>query len=210
MLYLSSSYTNLKPSMRPRFGYMLNVNHQLAYEKAMVRYPWMLDNGAFSEAWNEDIWRKRLEKLSPYVDTCIAAVVPDVILDAGATLARWHVYAPEVKALGYKAAFATQNGCTVGMVPWDEADVLFIGGSDAHRVRECWPLIAEAKRRGMWVHVGRVNSMLRIRQFCRCDSVDGTTFSNELSDRRQENFIWAIEECNGIKRLQRPLFTLEW
>jgi len=208
MLYLSSSYTNLKPSLRPRFGYMLNVNRKIGQELEAVRYPWMLDNGAFSEAWNEDTWRKRLEKLSPYADTCIAAIVPDMILDATATLARWHVYAPEVKALGYKAAFATQNGCTVGMVPWDEMDVLFIGGSDAHRVRECWPLIAEAKRRSMWVHVGRVNSAKRIQQFCVADSVDGTHLSVEPSVRNQEKLLWAIEHCNGIKRLQGRLFAL--
>lgn len=174
-----------------------------------MRYPWMLDNGAFSEAWDETVWRRRLEQLSEYNATCIAAIVPDVILDAEATLARWHVYAPEVKALGYKAAFATQNGCTVGMVPWDEVDVLFVGGSDAHRVRECWPLIDYAKRRGMWVHVGRVNSPSAIRRYFRSDSVDGSAMIFNYYKLGWQEAIWnAVKECNGIKRLQRPLFPL--
>lgn len=210
MLYLSSSYMNLKPTYRPRFGYMLNVNRVIGQEREAVRYPWMLDNGAFSEAWDETVWRRRLEQLSEYNATCIAAVVPDVILDAKATLARWHQYAPVVKSLGYPAAFATQNGCTMDMVPWDEVDVLFIGGSDAHRVRECWPLIDYAKRRGMWVHVGRVNSPYAIRRYCRSDSVDGTEMTFSYYKLGRQEAIWnAVQECNGIKRLQRPLFSLE-
>lgn len=207
MLYLSSSYSNLKPRLRSRFGYMLNVNARIGHELKAIQHSWMLDNGAFSQAWSEGVWRTRLQALAPHNATCIAAVVPDVILDAGATLDRWHVYAPEVKALGYKAAFATQNGCTVETVPWDEVDVLFIGGSDAHRVRECWPLIDAAKLRGLWVHVGRVNSAKRIYEFCRCDSVDGTVLSRDFG---RQDILWnAVQQCNGITNLQEPLFTLD-
>lgn len=193
---------------------MLNVNQQIGYEREAMQYPWMLDNGAFSRAWKEDVWHKRLEQLASYSTNCIAAVVPDIILDAEATLERWFEYAPIVKAFGYKAAFATQNGCTVDMVPWHEIDVLFVGGNDEHRRQECWPLINEAKRRGLWVHVGRVNSAAKIMRYCKADSVDGTHFKFESGQRRIENILWAVRRCNAQKCQQGQcqqgqLFTAE-
>lgn len=210
MLYLSGTYSQVLPQYRDQFGYMLNVNQQIGGEREAMQYPWMLDNGAFSRSWNEDTWRRRLQQLAPHNANCIAAVVPDVILDAAETLARWFEYAPSVKALGYKAAFATQNGCTVDMIPWSEVDVLFVGGSDAHRKQECWPLLTEAKRRGLWVHVGRVNSASAIMRYCKADSVDGTYFKFESTQKRIENILWAVRSCNARKTQQSTLFTPDW
>jgi hypothetical protein len=92
------------------------------------------------------------------------------------------------------------------MMPWPDFDVLFLGGSpecvpcgfvyreerkpkrdepcpQCGRLLTEWKLgaiartlVAEAKRRGKWVHMGRVNSNKRF-EFARavgCDSVDGT------------------------------------
>ena len=209
MIYLSGTYSQILPQYRSQFGYMLNVNQQIGSEIEAVKYPWMLDNGAFSRKWSVEVWYTRMSKLAAYNDTCIAAVVPDIILDAEATVARWYEYAPIVKALGYKAAFATQNGCVVDMIPWSELDVLFIGGSDEHRKRECWPLIDEAKRRGLWVHVGRVNSVKNIMRYCQADSVDGTHFKFESGHRRIEKILWAVRQCNARKCQQGLLFSLD-
>lgn len=206
MLYLSGTYSQILPQYRAHFGYMLNVNQQIGGEREAMQYPWMLDNGAFSRAWKEGIWQKRLEQLAGNAN-CIAAVVPDVILDAGATLRRWFEYAPLVKSMGYKAAFATQNGCTIGMIPWQEIDVLFIGGNDEHRKQECWPLMNEAKKQGLWVHIGRVNSAEKIMHFCQADSVDGTHFRFETGQRRIEKILWAVKRCNARKCQQGLLFT---
>lgn len=206
MLYLSGTYSQILPQYRDQFGYMLNVNQQIGGELEAMQYPWMLDNGAFSQAWRYEVWYERLAKLAAFNANCIAAVVPDVILDARVTLTRWFEYAPLVKALGYKAAFATQNGCTVDMIPWSEIDVLFIGGSDEHRKRECWPLIDEAKRRGLWVHVGRVNSAANIMRYCKCDSVDGTTFRFTSYTKKIEGLLWAVRRCNARKCQQGQLF----
>jgi hypothetical protein len=160
-----------------------------------VRHPWMLDNGAFSNKWSEDVWRKRLEQLAQHNATCIGAVVPDVVGNHVATLERWHLYADIVKALGYKAAFATQDGATVGTLPWAEIDVLFVGGTD------------KPKRRGLWVHVGRVNSTSSIMRFCEVDSVDGTYFKFESGHKRTENILWAVKRCNARKLYQPELLS---
>lgn len=185
---------------------MLNVNQQIGYEREAVRYPWMLDNGAFNDKWREDVWLKRLEQLAQHNATCIAAVVPDVVANHAATLARWQQYTPVVKSLGYKAAFATQLGATVDNVPWSEIDVLFIGDSEANRRTYCWPLIDEAKRRGLWVHVGRVNTAKGIALYCRADSADGTYFKFDSSNRGHEIILWAIRQCNARKCQQGRLF----
>jgi hypothetical protein len=62
-------------------------------------------------------------------------------------------------------------------VPWDEFDVLFLGGSTEWKLGEAAAaLTAEAKSRGKHVHMGRVNSRKRYRyaRSIGCDSVDGT------------------------------------
>lgn len=80
-------------------------------------------------------------------------------------------------ALGYPAAFVLQNGVTGRDVPWDSVEAIFIGGDTAFKfsdtVRE---IVTEAKRRGKWVHMGRVNSARRIQyaQSIGCNSFDGT------------------------------------
>jgi hypothetical protein len=84
---------------------------------------------------------------------------------------------PKIRALGYPAAFVAQDGLEALTVPWDEFDVLFIGGSTEWKLgRHARALVAEAKWRGKHVHMGRVNSRSRYRyaEHIGCDSVDGT------------------------------------
>lgn len=62
-------------------------------------------------------------------------------------------------------------------MPWDEFDALFIGGTTRWKLSEAaHELAAEAKRRGKWLHMGRVNSWprMQIASAMGCDSVDGT------------------------------------
>lgn len=210
MIYLSGTYTQILPQYRSEFGYMLNAMVRIGHEYEAVQYPWMIDNGMFSGKWREDTWLKRLEQLAPHQANCIGAIVPDVISDHEGTLARWEQYAPVVKALGYKAAFATQLGATVDNLPWDEIDVLFVGDSEANRRTYCWPLIDEAKRRGLHVHVGRVNSASAIMRYYNADSVDGTmfTYRNMSTKRWQENILWTCRQCNARKQYQLGLLSL--
>lgn len=102
------------------------------------------------------------------------------------TLWLFRRFAPWLRSRGLPVAIVSQDGAIVETVPWDAIDALFVGGSDAHK---CGPeaayLIAAAKRRGKWVHVGRVNSKKRIDSFrtlgwldgFQPDSFDGGQFS---------------------------------
>ena len=62
-------------------------------------------------------------------------------------------------------------------MPWDDFDVLFLGGDDAWKLGPAaTALTAEARSRGKGVHMGRVNSLRRLwfASAIGCTSADGT------------------------------------
>jgi hypothetical protein len=148
---------------------------------------WCADNGCFGKGYPGDAeWFAWLEANAADADTCVFAVAPDVVGDAFATLARSLPWLPRIRALGYPAAFVAQDGLTTAETPWDELDVLFIGGTTAWKLgADARVLVAEAKSRGKHVHMGRVNSEKRMRyaHAIGCDSADGTyiTFGPDVN-----------------------------
>lgn len=168
MLYLSGVVRSDMPAMlQPGMGNLPPVGQ-----------PWAADNGRFSrpEAYTDAAYLAWLRK-RPYREACLFATAPDVVGDAAATLAlSVPMFAP-IRALGYRVALVAQDGLEALPVPWDDFDALFIGGSTAWKLGEsAHHLAAEAKRRGKWVHMGRVNSLRRLRlaHAMGCDSADGT------------------------------------
>lgn len=117
-------------------------------------------------------------------DRCLWALAPDVPFDAAGTLAESRQWLARIRELGIPAAFAAQNGCENGLIPWGEFDVLFLaGGPIAGEGSPEWKLspvaqrlAEEARERGLTVHMGRVNSQkrLRIAEDFGCTSADGT------------------------------------
>jgi hypothetical protein len=139
---------------------------------------WCADNGCYGKDYpGDEGWLTWLEGFAYAADRCAFAVAPDVVADAAATL-EWSLpFLPQIRDLGYSAAFVAQDGQEHLPVPWGSFDVLFIGGSTEWKLgpaaRE---LVAEAKRRGKPVHMGRVNSRRRYlyADLIGCDSADGT------------------------------------
>lgn len=133
---------------------------------------WAADNGAFS-GFDAKAFLVMLARL-PRTAQWVAA--PDVVGDWRATAALFDEWAPRVRELGFRVAYVLQDGCE--HVP--EADCLFVGGSTRYKLSsESAAWMFEAKRRGMLAHVGRVNSVRRLR-WCYdngADSVDGTQVS---------------------------------
>lgn len=83
----------------------------------------------------------------------------------------------KIRALGFPVALVLQDGQQDVPIPWDEIDAVFVGGTDQFKLgRVAARLCQEAKARGKWVHVGRVNSLKRLRYSVSigADSVDGT------------------------------------
>lgn len=151
---------------------------------------WAADNGCFGACYPGDVgWVAWLRKHAGIAGRCLFATAPDVVGDAAATLARSAPHLAVIRALGYPAALVAQDGLEHLVVPWDDFDALFIGGSTEWKLsREAAGLAVEAKRRGKHLHMGRVNSRRRwsYAEHLGCDSVDGTflAFGPDVNLRR--------------------------
>jgi len=177
MIYLSGAVSEqLHRDLPPMAGWMLQPAKG---NRPIGGRPWGADNGCFGkgERFDADRWLRWLYDYRAYQETCLWAVVPDVVGDARATIERFEQYTPAVRSLGYRVAFVAQDGLERLAVPWESFDCLFIGGSTAWKLSEsAFDLIGQAAQRGKWTHVGRVNSERRYRAFAAAGvgSVDGT------------------------------------
>ena len=142
-------------------------------------YPkWAADNGCFGKGYPGDQgYLDWLSRHKAVAHRCWFATAPDVVGDAAATLARSRPFFAPIRALGYPVAFVAQDGISHTAVPWDEFDVLFLGGSDDFKLGpEGRRAAAAARRHGKRIHVGRVNSGKRLAYAQRLGAVssDGT------------------------------------
>lgn len=139
---------------------------------------WCADNAVYGGKYpGDEAYLAWLTKRHWAADRCRFAVAPDVVGDAKATLERSAPMLEAIRGLGYPVALAAQNGLEDLTVPWGEFDVLFLGGDTAWKIGpHAHALTAEARARGKWVHMGRVNSRRRLQAAAHmgCDSADGT------------------------------------
>lgn len=149
-----------------------------AGNKVVPGVSWCADNGVFGNTYPGDgAYLDWLKERAWAVNQCAFAVAPDVVCDAQATLDRSTPMLPAIRAAGYPVALAAQNGIEDLTVPWADFDVVFLGGDDEWKLGpHAAALTAEARARGKWVHMGRVNSRRRLRYaaYIGCNSADGT------------------------------------
>ena len=136
---------------------------------------------------------------------CLFAVCPDVVGDAEATArrARTSGMLAWIRYVGLPAAYVAQDGLEDAAPPWDDLDALFIGGSTAWKLGpHVPPLVAEARARGAWVHMGRVNSLQRLRyaDAIGCHSADGTflTFGPDTNLPRLLGWVRAVNDQGAL------------
>lgn len=133
-----------------------------------------------SETPHEKRWWKYLDQLD--AATCLFVTLPDVLGDYAATWERSCMWITRTKARGFKVAVVLQDGIENDKFVFGSilngADAVFIGGSDEWKLNAdiIGSLVAKAHERGLWVHMGRVNSKKRFKYAERigCDSADGT------------------------------------
>lgn len=161
---------------------------------------WILDNGAFTKnGFIEEYWDEWLdfmrEQDSEVFEKCLCVVIPDVVANAEKTLKQFQQYNQIPKLQGFRTALVTQNGMTKEMLPWDDFDVLFIGGDDDHKMGlEAAYLIEEGLKRDKHIHVGRVNTEFRLMQFWHCHTWDGTALT--IKPEKYESII-----IEGLKKV---------
>ena len=171
--------------------------------------PYGVDNGCFAlkkdngsrnrnkvlDGFMRYVWVKHWERQAGPV----FVAVPDVVGSHEATLFAFCCWWPMLAPLDLPLAFVAQNGATPDNIPWDLFSCLFVGGTTEDDGEE-WKIspasaavIREAKRRGKWVHVGRVNSEPRVR-WCVAhgvDSVDGSGFSYFPDTNIPQGLAWV-------------------
>lgn len=196
VIYLSGAVNETqKAHPRPDLGFMLQPGMGNKVNLSFV--PWAADNGCFAQgdAFDPGKWLEWLASLRQFRKTCLFAVAPDVLGNAGATIDRAAEYLHTIRQLGFPPAFVAQDGLEAltsnhpalrrsssgpkgGHIWWDEDfDVLFIGGTNKWKFSK-WSqlLVGIAKAEGKRVHIGRVNSLVKLR-YCAelgADSTDGT------------------------------------
>lgn len=92
----------------------------------------------------------------------------------------WRCWRPTLQARGLPAAIVLQDGATPETVPWEELGAVFVGASTRWKLsRTAELLVRIARARGLWVHVGRVNTMGRLARVeaMGVNSFDGGQFS---------------------------------
>lgn len=175
--------TQAMPQMRdhdhPNLGRLVTPRHYCSLHEH-AGWSWAADNDCF-QGLDPAAYFAMLDALVGTPGRCLFATVPDVVADAHATARLFEIWWRALARRGLPAALVAQDGVEhLGrwlQMAWPRIDALFIGGSTNWKLGPAAEALAgEAKRRGKWVHMGRVNSARRIRYAASigCDSVDGT------------------------------------
>lgn len=181
LLLTTTSHPTMIRWPHPQHGRLLTPRHwSNASATADAGIPWAIDNDGFGGV-DEHAFQRMVYGLIG-TPGCLFLNAPDVYLGDGveahsATLSEWHRWLPFLRMTGFPISFVLQIGATVENVPWDDCDAVFVGGDTAWKLGpEARAIVAEARRLGKHVHMGRVNSAKRIgyAKSVGCDSVDGS------------------------------------
>jgi hypothetical protein len=163
---------------------------------------WCADNSCFTPGRypGDPAYLRWLTHGDDRAGRCAFATAPDAPFDASATLVRASPMLEQIRAAGYPAALVAQDGLEDLPVPWGSFDALFLGGTTQWKLGPAAAqLAAQARQRGLWVHMGRVNSLRRLRyaHSIGCHSVDGTclVFGPDLHLPR---LLGWLADLNGV------------
>lgn len=136
--------------------------------------PYGLDNGCFRE-FDLVAWMKLLCEADD--DRPVFVTLPDVVGDAQRTAELFDHFWTRTQEL--PRALVLQDGIERVRIPWDQIVAVFVGGSTEFKYsREAFAAARTAKMLGKWVHVGRVNTVDRVRYWAGvADSIDGSGLS---------------------------------
>lgn len=164
---------------REHLGVLLTPKNRNSVKAVLATgLPWAIDNGAYS-GFNAHAFVRLCLKAEGR-PRLLWVACPDVVGDAARTLVDFCRWQPALRLLNLPVALVGQDGLEDLHVPWDLFTCLFLGGSTEWKLSHAaWDLAREAKRRGKLVHMGRVNSLrrMRIAQVFGCDSIDGSSAS---------------------------------
>jgi hypothetical protein len=133
-----------------------------------------VDNGAYS-GFREKAFIRILERESENKKKCLFVAVPDKVGSHKETMMMWEQF--NHLADGWRKAFVAQDGYEGHP---DGVDCLFIGGTNNFKdSKESYNAVVEAKKEGLFVHVGRVTGVKRFLFYedAGADTCDGSGLS---------------------------------
>lgn len=161
--------------MDHRFGILTSPAHKGVPVGIRDGMDWGADNGVFSGAFDADAYSEWLETMTPYADTCLFVLAPDVVGNAEATIQRYRQWMHRIKAMGFPVGFAAQDGSEDYDLP-TVFDALFVGGTTEWKLGSgALLVIRRAQRMGKRIHIGRVNNWKRYEYFRGLDGSDDWT-----------------------------------
>lgn len=173
LLLVTTGHPDMVRYRHPNLGRLIQPRHTSSIATtSSAGIPWAADNDCYQQL-DAAAYKAMLRKIDGLAG-CLFVVVPDVVADHQATLKRWRRWRG---AIDQPAAFVLQDGCDA--IP-DDAQAVFVGGSTLFKMsREAALLVAEARARGLWAHMGRVNSLRRVTYAASigCQSVDGSSWA---------------------------------
>lgn len=185
-------------AQRERYGFEFDqLRTPLTQYARAPGVPWALDNGCFA-TFDRPRWERLLDEADE--DRPVFVTVPDVVGDAQRTSELFEHFRRRTQEL--PRALVLQDGIDRVRIPWDDLAAVFIGGSDDFKVsRAAFAAARTAKMLGKWVHVGRVNTPPRLRNWIEfADSIDGSGISR---------FDHMLEAVLAIIRGEHPQLALQ-
>jgi len=141
---------------------------------ALSGVPYGLDNGCFKQ-FNGKKWERLL--FEAHENRPVFVCLPDIVGDAVRTLDLFDSF--ERQTNGLPRALVLQDGIGSHRIDWSKLSAVFVGGSDNFKIsNEALNACKTAKMLGKWVHVGRVNTASRVKNWIGiADSIDGSGIS---------------------------------
>jgi hypothetical protein len=192
VIYLSGA---IQPIRHHRLGWMMtpDMGNRIPEEG-----PLGADNARFNNParYSDDRYERFLLEMP--LDRTLFAVAPDVVGNHAATLELSLPMLRRIREMGHQTAFVAQNGWNDGTTPWDLIDVIFVGGDDDFKYMGGVEAVRAARRRGKRAHMGRVNSLRRLRHALRigCHTADGTflKFGPDINSVRLLSWFDALDQ----------------
>lgn len=177
---------------RQRYGYDFGQLRTPLTNYALAPEPiaWAADNGFFSSR-DASRWLKWIARFDEGRERRpLFVTLPDIVGDAMRTLELFEHFTLITNEL--PRALVIQNGIENTRIPWDDITTVFIGGDDRFKCsREAIHVAQTAKILNKDVHVGRVNTAARVRNWIGlADSIDGSGISRY--DHMLEDVLAAI------------------
>lgn len=193
IVFVHKAHETILAWHKPNVGRLLSPRQfSRAYDTAARGMPWAADNDCF-QGLDPVAYRRMLAAIYG-LPGCKFVVAPDVVADWRATRERFEEWCADLSACWQPVAYVAQDGQPAAEVPWQRFDCLFVGGSTEYKCSdEAYDLVRMAQRRGLWTHMGRVNTARRmtLAKSWGCDSIDGTSVSMFTDKRLPERLAQA-------------------